>query len=79
MPPGTRRRPCAVAALPAEFEIPAGTGLRAAVRRMEQAGIEVRPLQFELLARALGREPEIKAGFYQLAGARDAAASCSTS
>ena len=58
--------PVQVAAAPAEFEIPAGTGLRAAVRRMEQAGIRVRPLQFELMARALGREPQIKAGFYQV-------------
>jgi len=58
--------PVRIAAFPAEFEIPAGTGLRAAVRRMEQAGIKVRPLQFELMARALGREPQIKAGFYQI-------------
>jgi UPF0755 protein len=59
--------PVQIAALPAEFEVPAGSGLRAAVRRMEQAGIDMHPLQFELLARALGREPEIKAGYYQVA------------
>jgi UPF0755 protein len=58
--------PMPVATVPLEFEIPAGTGLRTAVRRMQQAGIEMRPRQFELLARALGHEPEIKAGFYQL-------------
>ena len=58
--------PVRIAAFPAEFEIPAGTGLRAAVRRMEQAGISVRPLHFELMARALGREPQIKAGFYEI-------------
>ena len=58
--------PVQIATLPVEFEIPAGNGLRAAVRRMEQAGIDVRPLQFELLARALGHEPEIKAGFYRV-------------
>jgi UPF0755 protein len=58
--------PVQVAALPLQFEIPAGSGLRAAVRRMEQAGVEVRPLQFELLARALGREPEIRAGYYEI-------------
>jgi len=58
--------PVRIATLPVEFEIPAGSGLRAAVRRMEQAGIGMRPLQFELLARALGREPEIKAGYYQV-------------
>jgi UPF0755 protein len=58
--------PVQIAAVPAEFEIPAGTGLRAAVHRMEQAGIRVRPLQFELMARVLGREPQIKAGFYRI-------------
>lgn len=58
--------PMPVAFLPVEFEIPAGSGLRAAVRRMQQAGIGMRPRQFELLARVLGHEPEIKAGFYQL-------------
>jgi UPF0755 protein len=58
--------PVGIAAFPVEFEIPAGSGLRAAVRRMEQTGIEVRPRQFELMARALGREPEIKAGFYEV-------------
>ena len=57
--------PVHASAFPVQFEIPAGSGLRAAVRRMEQAGIEVRPRQFELMARALGREPEIKAGFYE--------------
>ena len=59
--------PVQIAALPVEFEIQAGSGLRAAVRDMQQAGIDVRPLQFELLARALGRDPEIKAGFYRVA------------
>ncbi len=58
--------PVQIAALPVEFEIPVGSGLRTAVRRMGQAGIGLRPLQFELLARAMGREPEIKAGFYQV-------------
>ena len=58
--------PVHVAAFPAQFEVPAGSGLRAAVRRMEQAGIEVRPALFELMARALGREPEIRAGFYEV-------------
>jgi len=58
--------PVHAAAFPVQFEIPAGSGLRAAVRRMEQAGIELRPRQFELMARTLGREPEIKAGFYEI-------------
>lgn len=59
--------PVQIAALPVEFEIQPGSGLRAAVRTMQQAGIDVRPLQFELLARALRRDPEIKAGFYRVA------------
>jgi UPF0755 protein len=59
--------PVHFASLPVEFEIPVGSGLRAAVHRMQQAGIGLRPRQFELLARALGHEPEIKAGFYRVA------------
>lgn len=59
--------PVPVATLPAVFEVPAGSSLRAAVRRMQDSGIAVRPLQFELLARALRRELEIKAGYYEVA------------
>jgi len=61
--------PVAVGALPAEFEIPPGTRFRAAALRIEQAGIPVGRLQFELLARALGRAQDIKAGSYELASA----------
>jgi UPF0755 protein len=53
---------------PVEFEIPPGTGLRAAAHVLERAGIEVRPFAFELLARSLGRAQSIKAGNYELAG-----------
>jgi len=59
--------PVRVAAFPAEFEIPPGTGLRGAARILERAGVQVRPLQFELLARATGRSTAIKAGNYELA------------
>jgi UPF0755 protein len=58
--------PLQVAALPVEFEVPPGSGLRATVRVLEKAGIAVRPLSFELWARATGRAGDIKAGNYEL-------------
>jgi UPF0755 protein len=60
--------PVRVAVFPVEFEIAPGTGLRGAIRALQKAGIEVRPLQFELLARIVGRTTSIKAGNYELAG-----------
>jgi peptidoglycan lytic transglycosylase G len=58
--------PVPVAAFPVEFEVPAGSGLRATARLLEKAGLEVRPLHFELLARATGRSGAIKAGNYEI-------------
>ena len=58
--------PLAVARLPAEVEIPRGAGLRTAIEQLEKGGVAVRPIQFEALARALGKEREVKAGNYQL-------------
>ena len=58
--------PLSVAALPVEVEIPRGAGLRSALEQLDKAGIAVRPLEFELMARALGRERDIKAGSYEL-------------
>jgi len=58
--------PVKAAALPVEFEIPAGIGLRGAARRLELAGIEVRRVPFELLARLLGTTQDIKAGYYRI-------------
>jgi UPF0755 protein len=57
--------PLSVAMLPTEVEIPRGAGLRTAIEQLEKGGVAVRPLQFELLARSLGRERAIKAGNYQ--------------
>ncbi|MBF8262172.1 MAG: Endolytic murein transglycosylase [candidate division NC10 bacterium] len=51
---------------PIEVEIPRGAGLRVAIDQLEKAGIPVGRYEFELLARALGRERDIKAGNYQL-------------
>ncbi len=58
--------PLGVRALPVEVEIPRGAGFRAAVTALEKAGVELKHREFELLARALGRERDIKAGNYQL-------------
>jgi UPF0755 protein len=58
-----------VAALPVEFEIPAGARFRVAAQRMEEAGVAAGRLQFELLARALGRAQDVKAGSYELTAA----------
>jgi len=51
---------------PVEVEIPRGAGFRVAIDQLEKAGIPVGRYEFEVLARALGRERDIKAGNYQL-------------
>ena len=61
--------PVAVARLPAEFDIAPGMRLRAAAQRIEGAGVAIGRLRFELLARALGRAQDVKAGSYELAAA----------
>lgn len=61
--------PVAVARLPATFDIPPGMGFRAAVQRIEDAGIGAGRIPLELLARALARDQDIKAGSYELASA----------
>jgi UPF0755 protein len=59
--------PLPMASVPAEVEIPPGAGFRTAVAQLERAGIKVRPYQFELLARALRRSRDVKAGNYLFA------------
>jgi UPF0755 protein len=61
--------PLEVGALPAQFDIPSGTRFRRATLIIEQSGIKVGRLQFELLARALERTQDVKAGSYELAAA----------
>jgi UPF0755 protein len=61
--------PVAADRLPVEVEIPRGASLRTAMDQLQKSGIGVRRLEFELLARALGRERGIKAGNYQIAEA----------
>lgn len=59
--------PLAVARYPAEFQVAPGSGLRSAARQIEAGGVALGRWRFELLARALGRSQEIKAGSYELA------------
>src|SRR3989442_2898651 len=59
--------PLSVSKLPVEVEVPLGTGFRAAVDQLEHAGIAIHRREFELLARALGQDRDIKAGSYEIA------------
>src|SRR5256885_7265938 len=59
--------PLSVSKLPVEVEVPPGTGFRAAVDQLEHAGIAIHRREFELLARALGQDRDIKAGSYEIA------------
>jgi UPF0755 protein len=59
--------PLPVSKLPLEVEIPRGTGFRAAVDQLERAGVAIHRREFELLARALGKDRDIKAGSYEIA------------
>jgi len=61
--------PVQVAALPVEFEIPQNMRFRGAAQRIQASGVDIGRLQFELLARALGRAAGIKAGSYELSTA----------
>ena len=59
--------PLTVARLPVEVEIPRGASLRGVMDALENAGVRVRRVEFEVLARALRKERDIKAGSYELA------------
>src|SRR6185369_6983002 len=61
--------PVVVGSLPAAFYIAPGMRLRSAAARIDEAGVAVGRLQFELLARALGRAEDVKAGSYELQSA----------
>jgi UPF0755 protein len=58
--------PLAVTSLPVEIDIPPGTGFRATVDLLERSGIAIHRREFELLARALGRVRNLKAGSYEI-------------
>ena len=51
---------------PIEFTIQAGSGVRSAMRQVNQAGVPAEPLLLEVLARGSGRANRIKAGSYSL-------------
>jgi len=59
--------PLIEAAKPIEFTIQAGSGVRTAMRQVNQAGVPAEPLLLEVLARGSGRANRIKAGSYRLA------------
>ena len=54
--------PVVVDKLPAGFDIAPGMRLRAAAQRIDAAGVALGRLQFEVLARTLGRAQDVKAG-----------------
>jgi len=56
--------PMQLAAPTVEFSIQRGSALRAATRQMVEAGIDVSPWQFNLMARLAGADTGIKAGSY---------------
>jgi UPF0755 protein len=59
--------PVRVRQYPVEVEIPRGAGFRAAIEQLERAGVSMRRREFELLARAMGKVRDIKAGSYEIA------------
>jgi UPF0755 protein len=60
------KSPVGMSAESVEIEIPPGTRFRGTVALLERSGVRVRPSHFEVLARLLGRERDIKAGNYLL-------------
>ncbi len=58
--------PVVVARLPIEFEVTQGASFRTAAQKIEEQGILVGRYPFELLARVLQRDADIKAGSYEL-------------
>ena len=60
--------PVVMARLPIEFDVAQGASFRTAAQKIEEQGILVGRYQFELLARILQRDADIKAGSYELTG-----------
>ena len=61
--------PLDAARYPAEFQVTRGSGLRSTARQIDASGIPLGRIQFELLARGLGKSRDIKAGSYELTAA----------
>ena len=58
--------PVTVRQYPVEVEIPRGAGFRAAIVELERSGVTMRRYEFELLARAVGKVRDVKAGSYEI-------------
>jgi UPF0755 protein len=61
--------PLHLESLPRSFELKPGSSLRSVGRQLVDAGILTEPWRFVLIARALGKEGDIKAGSYEIARA----------
>ncbi|MCL4798315.1 MAG: endolytic transglycosylase MltG [Burkholderiales bacterium] len=59
-------QPLALRASPLEVTVQPGSSARSAARQIAAAGVRMQPWQFELLARALGQDADLKAGTYVL-------------
>lgn len=59
-------RPLTLPALPYEFSLNQGAGLKAVARQIQQAGVLSNDWMFVWMARMLGKSSRIKAGNYQL-------------
>ena len=51
---------------PIEFTIRPGSGVRSLSRQLQESGVPIQPLLFELLARSSGKANRLKAGSYEL-------------
>ena len=60
------KRPLELSTAPLEFSIRPGSSLKTVARDLAAAGVRMQPWQFELLARAMGKSSELKAGTYLL-------------
>ena len=58
--------PVTVSKYPVEVEIPRGAGFRATLVELERSGVTMRRYEFELLARAVGKVRNVKAGSYEI-------------
>ena len=58
--------PVSIRQYPVEVEIPRGAGFRAALEQLERSGVGVRPYEFEILARVMGKVRNVKAGSYEI-------------
>jgi len=63
---GFAQSPLQLEPLPREFDLKPGSSLRSVTRQLVEAGVLTEPWRFTLIARALGKAGEIKAGSYAI-------------